>query len=220
MDSPRFDQNLLHDYLAFKGPRAKDRVNQSKLVAVDFETTGLEKDDQIISMGFCPINNNKIKLADCLHILLKPEQALSHDSVTIHGITDDQLQSGLTPEAGLEKFLELTKNAVIIAHYHTVERRYIQNLANLVLRQSIPLYFVDTFQIAKQRMERRNLAITPRSLRLFNLRQQYGLPNYKAHNALEDAIATAELFLAQVSSLNQDLADVRFKDLKLFHYKN
>ncbi|WP_293675636.1 hypothetical protein [Thiolapillus sp.] len=31
---------------------------------------------------------------------------------------------------------------------------------------------------------------------------QYGLPRYQAHNALMDAIATAELFLAQLAHGN------------------
>jgi len=36
---------------------------------------------------------------------------------------------------------------------------------------------------------------------LFNLRRTYNMPAYKAHNALMDAIATAELFLAMVSKI-------------------
>ena len=36
------------------------------------------------------------------------------------------------------------------------------------------------------------------SIRLADSRQRYGLPHYAAHNALIDAIATAELLQAQV----------------------
>ena len=38
-------------------------------------------------------------------------------------------------------------------------------------------------------------------LRLFNLRPRYNLPRYKAHNALSDAIATAELFMALAAEM-------------------
>ena len=34
-----------------------------------------------------------------------------------------------------------------------------------------------------------------------NLRPRYNLPQYKAHNALSDALATAELFLAMADNL-------------------
>ena len=39
--------------------------------------------------------------------------------------------------------------------------------------------------------------------RLDDCRERYGLPRYGAHNALTDAIATAELWLAQMSHMQK-----------------
>ena len=61
---------------------------------------------------------------------------------------------------------------------------------------------IDTLVIAKNRMDNFGIAYTPTELRLFNLCQQYKLPSYKAHNALNDALATAELFLAEIAGKN------------------
>ena len=36
------------------------------------------------------------------------------------------------------------------------------------------------------------------------MRKRYGLPQYKAHNALNDALATAELFLAMASEIKPE----------------
>jgi DNA polymerase-3 subunit epsilon len=55
---------------------------------------------------------------------------------------------------------------------------------------------IDTLEIAQRAFQRRNHTIQPGDLRLFNLRPRYNLPQYKAHNALSDALATAEVFLA------------------------
>jgi DNA polymerase-3 subunit epsilon len=55
---------------------------------------------------------------------------------------------------------------------------------------------IDTQALAQRLMRNRNQFVRSASLRLFNLRSYYGLPRYKAHNALSDALATAELFLA------------------------
>jgi DNA polymerase-3 subunit epsilon len=49
-------------------------------------------------------------------------------------------------------------------------------------------------------------AYDPSELRLTALRVKYGLPNHYAHNALNDAIATAELLLAQISERNEDIS--------------
>ena len=67
--------------------------------------------------------------------------------------------------------------------------------------------------IAEKQAHRLNKPVQPNALRLFNLRKQMNLPNYKAHNALEDAISTAELFLAQKANINQDLSKIRLSEL-------
>ncbi|TQV87298.1 exonuclease domain-containing protein [Aliikangiella coralliicola] len=199
---------------------SEKELGDTPLIAVDFETTGLnETYDEIISMGFCPIVDNKIRLADCLHIVIKPEQALSSENVAIHGLTDDQVNAGLSPELGLSKFLELTKGKVIVAHYHQIERTFIQNLAKKILGRPIPLSIIDTFEVAKTIKRQNQQPITSNSLRLFNLRNEIGLPHYKAHNALEDAISTAELLLAQQALLDLPNEKIFLKQLGLINYK-
>ena len=61
---------------------------------------------------------------------------------------------------------------------------------------------VDTLLIAKRRLDQRDVAYEPSELRLSNQRNFYQLPTYNAHNALSDAVATAELFLAQTATLS------------------
>ncbi len=214
-------KNNYFDYLRYKPPGKKTRLVDINLVAVDFETTGLDSNhDQIISMGFCPIKNKSIRLADCLHIIINPQQDLSNENVTIHRLTDDQVNKGISQQQGLSKFLEMTQNTVLVAHYHQIERKFIQSLASKILGKTIGLTFVDTFWIAKRKKMRASLPIKPDSLRLFNLRKQYGLPNYNAHNALEDAISTAELFLAQSNEIGKKHGDIMLKDLGAFQFHN
>ena len=58
---------------------------------------------------------------------------------------------------------------------------------------------VNTQWLARRSLERRNRPYGGNELRLFNLREQYNLPRYNAHNALSDALAAAELFAAQIA---------------------
>jgi len=55
---------------------------------------------------------------------------------------------------------------------------------------------VDTLTLARRLQERGNQRSREGSLRLHALRSTFGLPRYAAHNALSDAVATAELYLA------------------------
>ena len=56
--------------------------------------------------------------------------------------------------------------------------------------------------LAKRRLDMGSAAYDPSELRLSTLRDNYKLPQYCAHNALIDAMATAELLFAEVASMN------------------
>lgn len=215
------EQLLTNNHFGAERPVKQDFIDDTQFVSIDFETTGLNSTkDEIISMGFCPINNGVIRLGDCLHIVIQTEQKLTSDNVAIHGLMDDQLEQGLSQKQALFKFIELTQGKTILAHFHKIERTFIQKLAKQILGRPLALSFVDSFEFAKRRMEKRQQPITSDSLRLFNLRKQQGLPNYKAHNALEDAISTAELYMTQKASLDLDANKIRLKNIGLFNYKS
>jgi DNA polymerase III subunit epsilon len=58
---------------------------------------------------------------------------------------------------------------------------------------------VDTQTLAYRTFERRQTPFKASDLRLHALGDRYNLPRYSAHNALSDALASAELFLAQAA---------------------
>lgn len=215
------EQLLVEEYFKAQRPVKKDLLIDTQFVAIDFETTGLNSaKNEIISMGFCPINNSVVRLGDCLHIVIKTDQKLTSENVAIHGLMHDEIEQGLSQKQALFKFIELTQGKTILAHFHKIERTFIQSLAIQILGRPIPLSFVDSFEFAKRRMIKKQQILTADSLRLFNLRRQQGLPNYKAHNALEDAISTAELYMTQKASLEIDPEKVRLKHIGLFNYKS
>jgi DNA polymerase-3 subunit epsilon len=58
---------------------------------------------------------------------------------------------------------------------------------------------IDTQVLAHRTFERRQIPFKASDLRLYSLGNRYNLPRYGAHNALSDAMAAAELFLAQAA---------------------
>ena len=210
-------QLLYDNYISNKAPGAKSLYSETSFVAVDFETTELNsKKNEIISMGFCPIKQNTIQLSNCLHVTIKPTDNLESDNVVIHKLTDDILSSGVSPEVAFQIFLKQTKNKVIVAHHHKIEKTFIQALSKKLFKTAIPVIFVDTLTLARNPTKHREQTVSPNTFRLFNLRKKYGLPDYNAHNSLEDAISTAELFIAQISDLNLSAEKITLKDLSYF----
>jgi DNA polymerase-3 subunit epsilon len=66
-----------------------------------------------------------------------------------------------------------------------------------------PFAVLDTMQIELGLRKRRDQPVQQGDLQLSRLRSDYGLPRYTAHNALIDALATAELLLAIAARLDQ-----------------
>lgn len=168
-----------------------------EIVSLDFETTGLDtKRDQIISYGMVNISQGVIRLdtAHCRIVRINGE--LRGESATIHRITDDMSRSGIPFEEALEDILSRLSGNVMLAHFHPLELGFLQQACKSLYGDAFQVLTLDTMKIAEYILGARNHTIMSNDLRLYNLRQRFGLPRYRAHNAFYDALATAELFLA------------------------
>jgi DNA polymerase-3 subunit epsilon len=190
----------LRDYLSQPFPRPGSDYRDVEYVAVDLETTGLDaRRDQILSIGWVRLTGRRIHLATARHRLVRVEGAIPADSAVIHQITDDLAATGLDLAQALPEFLHDLAGRVMIAHHARVERTFLAAACKRLWQQGLLVRTVDTQAIARRIFERRGTAFKGSDLRLHALGERYNLPRYGAHNALSDALAAAELFLAQAA---------------------
>ncbi len=196
-------EGALKHYLSIPFPDNKTPIEQTPILALDFETTGLTaKTDQILSIGHICIENNAILLNSAFHQVIRTEGDLNEKNVTIHQITDDTKSQGVSLETAIETLLEALSGKIMLVHFARIERSFLQ-AACIQLYGMAPVFpIIDTLEMARKRLDRESLRYPPSALRLFNLREAHQLPRYVAHNALSDALATAELFFAEVAALN------------------
>ncbi len=192
----------LKAYLSRPFPEKTQQVQDTEFLALDFETTGLDaRNEAILSAGWVLIRRNRVVLRHRQHHLVQVNRPIPEKSVIVHKITDDRAREGMHLHNLLELLLPQMAGRVLLVHFQKIERAFLGAACEQVYGLRPPLLFADTMLVEKKRMERRQEEIMPNQLRLFNLREQYGLPRYNAHSALEDAIGTAELFLAQVETM-------------------
>ena len=117
-------------------------------------------------------------------------------SAIIHQITDDQAAGGVPLAEIMPEILQRLTGRILLAHHAWVEQSFLSAACQQLYGAPLVVPTIDTQALAQRLMRNRNQFVRSTSLRLFNLRSYYGLPRYKAHNALSDALATAELFLA------------------------
>lgn len=205
----------LKNFLAVPFPSLDTAISELPMLAVDFETTGLDaKTDKLLSVGFVALEHEQIKLSSCYHQIIKTKAQLEESNVIIHQITDTQKEQGQALHLVVEQLLKALAGKVMLAHFARIERQFLQQ-ACLELYGLMPDFpIIDTLVIAKRQLDKRDIAYDPSELCLSNLRHNYQLPEHHGHNALNDAIATAELLLAQLN--NKPKSDkIQLKDLIL-----
>jgi DNA polymerase-3 subunit epsilon len=190
----------LHDYLARPFPPPGSDYRQVEYLAIDLETTGLQpKRDHILSVGYLVVRGDRIDLGSARHRLVHTERAIPEESAVIHQITDDQAAGGAALKGVLTELLAELAGKVMIAHHARVERGFLNLACERLLGGGLLVPVVDTQAVARRTFERRQVAFKGSDLRLHALGDRYNLPRYGAHNALSDALAAAELFLAQAA---------------------
>ena len=171
----------------------------ARYLALDLETTGGDPQrDDILSFGWVCLEGPEIRLDSARHRLVLPRRALNEASVTIHRITDDRAAAGEKLRSVLTDFLAELQNRVLIAHYSPTELRFIDAACRACFGGAFLPLVIDTLDLAR----RASPGHAPGSLRLSALRARHHLPRYAMHHALSDALAAAELFLAEAEALS------------------
>lgn len=194
---------VMRDYLATPLPSPRQQCREVEIVALDLETTGLDpKKDSILSFGLVQLTRMQIQLETALHEVIRIEKEIPEQSAIIHGITDDHAAQGTPLEQVLPEILQRLAGKVMLVHYANIEQKFLDAACRELYGAPFVIRTIDTLVLAQRLFEIRNATIQSGDLRLFNLRPRYNLPHYQAHNALSDALATAELFQALAADMS------------------
>lgn len=169
------------------------------LLAVDMETTSLNpRTGKIVSIGWVPVNGRTIDLSGAGYIVVRGAQVA--DNAHVHLLTQNVIDAGEELESAMEQLRQAVQGRALLAHFAALEVGFIEAASRAVFGERPRLSVVDTFALERRHMERMGTYPRGEDLRLPRVRERYGLPRYGSHNALSDALACAELYLAQRGS--------------------
>jgi len=212
-------EGVLKDFLSVPFPDRNTPFCELDILSVDFETTGLNAvKDKLLSVGFVQMSNQQIDIGSSYHQIIKSKGLLAERNVTIHHITDSQKEQGEALNLVIEQLLKALAGKVMLVHFAAIEKKFLREACLQLYGYSPDIPIIDTLAIEKKYLDKRSTPYDPSQLRLTSLRNKYKLPTHNAHNALNDAIATAELLLAEVSHQSKaknNNETVRLKSLLL-----
>lgn len=172
---------------------------QVEFLVADLETSSLSaREGEVLSIGWVVIKQGRIQLASAEHHLLKPQNSVGQ-SATIHHLRDCELEQGEDLIVVAERFLQLAAGRVLVFHHALLDMNFLNKASRELFNSPLLLPVVDTLEIEKRKMLYQQDHIKKGELRLAECRSRYNLPAYPAHNALMDALSSAELLLAQIN---------------------
>ena len=172
-----------------------DDTESDEVVIFDCETTGLNpKVDEIISIGAVKVKGNRILTNEAIHIYVEQKNQISPESITIHQIRHCDLEDAVPIEEAIEKFLYYIGNRKLVGYYLEFDvamiNKYIKPMFGITLpnkQEEVSAIYYD-----------KKIAKTPQGnidLRFDTILNDLDLPKLQAHDALNDAVMTAMMYL-------------------------
>jgi len=165
--------------------------------ALDLEASGLDpRRDEILSVGMVPIRDGVIRWAERFSSLVQPvwPGAALGDGLPAHHLLPGEVAGGLTLAAALEQVLMRLEGGVLLVHFAALDVELLRRACAACGLTWPKPPVVDTVRLLEHVAQAEYPKPAPSS-NLAAARARYGLPPVDEHDALADALATAELFL-------------------------
>jgi DNA polymerase-3 subunit epsilon len=171
--------------------------------SLDIETGGLDpKRDPIISLGMLPIREGVIRMVEAYTTLVRPEagREIRPESVRAHQLVREEVREATPLPVVLGEVDRRVRQGALLVHHQGIDVAFLKQAFSRHGRRWPSPPIVDTVELLfklqrKRRFTRAGQDGVEPSVNLAEARRRLGLPDYQAHDALVDAIATAELFL-------------------------
>lgn len=170
----------------------KEVIKNNAIVVVDLETSGLDTNrDFIIEVGAVKIENGKI--CDSFSSLVNSIQleSLPPEVESLTGIMYEQLKGAPLVEEVLQKLYQFAKDCTLVAHNLSFDFAFLRNWGFWcgVPFDEFKDKVIDTIALAKQILRDK-----VKNYKLSTLAEYFNI-EFNHHRALDDAEATAKIFL-------------------------
>jgi DNA polymerase-3 subunit epsilon len=168
----------------------------TRYVVVDVETTGLNlMTDTLISIGAVAVVNGRIALGESFSVVLQQRESSRKENILIHGISGSAQREGVLPAEALLAFLEYLGKSPLVAFHVAFDEIMIKRALRQYLGLSFKHPWLDLAYVLP--------ALYPDLMRnhraLDDWSNHFDIRNDDRHNAVADALATAQLLLVAIT---------------------
>lgn len=172
-----------------------DTPPPNEVVVFDTETTGLNpKKDEILSIGAVIVKENKILTSQKFELFVKPSKDIKEESIKIHQIRNIDLENGCEPKEAIEQFLHFIGARPLVGYYIDFDVKMVNKYIKPLIGITLPNPKIEVSGIYHDK----KIKLIPEGtidLRFDVMMKDLGLPIFGKHDALNDAVMTAMMYV-------------------------
>lgn len=172
-----------------------DRYQGDELVSLDCETTSLDPHNaELVTIAATRIRANRILTSQSIHLTLRAPASLDAGSVAIHRIRHQDLHGGLDEQQALATLLDFIGNRPLVGYHIRYDKTILDRYYRRLFGFALPNKMVEVSHLYHERLER----LLPNAyydLSMEAISRHLGLPVPQRHDALQDAITAALIYV-------------------------
>lgn len=177
-------------------------------MVVDTELTSLDRrSNRILSIGALAMDGTKILLGQHFYRVANPGISVPVETILIHGLRPVDVLQGISPAQAVSEFTAFAKGAVLVGHFVGIDLAALDKEMPPE-RSALPNIAIDTYRIQhwldlRRRAHEGDRGYQTEAFDLASLAKRYGLDAGQPHQALSDALLTAELWQRLICELEK-----------------
>lgn len=172
-----------------------EEAPKDEVVVFDTETTGLNpKKDEILSIGAVKLKGNKILMSQKFELFVKPTREVGEQSIKIHQIRNIDLENGCEAHEAIMQFLHFIGARPLVGYYLEFDIKMINKYVKPWLGINLPNPQIEVSGLYHDK----KIKFIPDGvidLRFDVMMKELGLPIFGKHDALNDAVMTAMMYI-------------------------
>lgn len=165
----------------------EEKPFEGSFVVFDLETTGLEANkEEIIEIGACKIKNGRID--EIFSTFVKPSKNIPKEITELTGINDEMVKDAPSINYVLPDFFKFCYGSSLVAHNISFDISFVHAIAKK-LSYNFDHENIDTIELSKKHLP------GLKNYKLGTVVEKLGIVLENAHRAVNDATATAKVFI-------------------------
>lgn len=177
-------------------------------VSLDCETTGLNPwADEVVAVAAVRLRGNRIATSERFEALVRVDKPSSAEAIKVHGLRERDLSAGRPMDEVLPELLRFVGGRPLVGYYIDFDVRMLNKYVRRRIGTYLPNERIEISRLYYDRKYGDAPPLTSYDLRFSTIAQDLQIPPLRQHDALNDALMSAMMYL--------QLRDMQERDARL-----